>query len=164
MSFTWGELDHMSGDRQWHIPLPPTCRKCDYNLTGLPSNRCPECGTPFNWKEVRRRASRTWALAVRLRHANQDAMTGIIFGLAGWTMFGFAKLLILAKVHLIYVILYLMIFIISFLTIVLGSGVLNIRRVPHWARPYIGDPPPNILLGVASILLGLSLLTALVIL
>lgn len=34
----------------WFIPmaaLPGCCRRCDYDLRGLPVPRCPECGTPF---------------------------------------------------------------------------------------------------------------------
>ncbi len=30
----------------------PHCGKCDYNLTGLQSGRCPECGTPFDPKST----------------------------------------------------------------------------------------------------------------
>ena len=31
------------------------CPKCSYDLRGLPKNRCPECGTPFNPAELKSR-------------------------------------------------------------------------------------------------------------
>jgi hypothetical protein len=31
---------------------PALCPRCDYNLTGLPQPRCPECGFEFAWHEV----------------------------------------------------------------------------------------------------------------
>jgi len=33
------------------------CPTCEYPLTGLPENRCPECGTTFDPAELRRKLS-----------------------------------------------------------------------------------------------------------
>lgn len=39
------------------VPQHPVhlCPNCDYNLTGLTSRRCPECGEPFSLSEARLR-------------------------------------------------------------------------------------------------------------
>ena len=39
----------------WQLPIPDwglECPKCRYLLRGLPSHRCPECGTKFEMAEV----------------------------------------------------------------------------------------------------------------
>lgn len=46
------------GENADHPPvgadIPLRCMQCDYNLTGLTTRRCPECGTPFDVTELRR--------------------------------------------------------------------------------------------------------------
>lgn len=34
--------------------MPAQCPRCEYDLTGLPAPRCPECGLEFAWEEVAR--------------------------------------------------------------------------------------------------------------
>ena len=48
----------LAGDHGRPVPEQPLhlCPECDYNLTGLVSRKCPECGTPFTLSEARRHA------------------------------------------------------------------------------------------------------------
>lgn len=161
MSFTWGELDHMSPREQWRFPLPPTCPKCDYDLRGLPEDRCPECGYEFQWEEVRKRARRIWNLIIRLRDANKDAQLGLIIGFSGWFLLGFINLV---GWHTMALLVNIIVFCGAIISIILGSQVLNIRRVPKWARPYVGNPPPSMLMGAGSMFLGFTQLIGVLIL
>lgn len=157
MSLTWDELEHLQPAGEWRYPLPPTCRKCDYNLTGLPEARCPECGTPFTWREVRQRVGRIWGMTLRLRHANQDATTGLIIALSGWFGLGFINLLGEPFLVAVFTI---MAIIAGLLAMVLGSQVLNLRRIPPWARSFVCTPPPSIRLGLLTMFLACSLIFA----
>lgn len=62
---SWSDL--LQQHRGRHAPPAPTAREdpadwglhcpyCQYNLTGLTSARCPECGRPVDWEHARREA------------------------------------------------------------------------------------------------------------
>jgi hypothetical protein len=155
MSLNWNELEQIRGQRAWNLPIPPTCPYCNYILTGLPGSRCPECGADFNWKEVRRRAARTWTLTNRLKHANQDARGGIRIALIGWGAIVLAWVFHWACST---VLLLMLAAAASVIALVLSTQILNVRLVPKWAREHIGQPPPDMLLGAGAILLALSIL------
>jgi hypothetical protein len=155
MPFTWDELDALRPKNDWDVPIPPTCRRCHYFLTGLPEQRCPECGTPFSWKEVRDRSARIWSLTNRLKHANEDAKVGMICAGAGWL-----QLMIFLVLGVALPLARLLAAILALMGLILGAQVMNLRRVPKWARVYIGHPPPKVLHGTFALILALTLLLA----
>jgi ribosomal protein L37E len=46
-AFSMPEMDH-----EGNLASDVHCRRCGYNLRGLPEPRCPECGYRFEWQEV----------------------------------------------------------------------------------------------------------------
>ena len=52
------------------------CPECQYNLTGLTESRCPECGTVFDWQDVRLRAG---PATIAFERARGWAKLGAIF-------------------------------------------------------------------------------------
>ncbi len=59
------------------------CPTCDYNLRGLPEDRCPECGTGFNRAELTRRAE--GGPDGRLIVWNYILPLPFLFALSAWT-------------------------------------------------------------------------------
>ncbi|HOW72525.1 MAG TPA: hypothetical protein PKY77_18145 [Phycisphaerae bacterium] len=156
VSFTWNELEYLGNARdEWRFPIPPTCRKCSYILHGLKQHRCPECGATFDWREVRGRAAKTWTHMLRLQHANKDSRMGLMLAGVGWAG---ALLFRLPGISVLSPLANFVACVAGLLAIVLGCQVLNIRRIPAPIRPHISNPPPSIRLGVAAMILGLSVL------
>lgn len=144
----------------WWLPIPPGCPKCGYNLTGLPANVCPECGTPFDWMTVGRTAHALRLRMFRSRYANRDARAGAYFaagtmpvvaivnglewvGLPAWIA-GVMNICALAMV---------------LLCLVLTAQVFLAARMPAHMRDRMPEPP-NLLLGFGA--LGLDVLLLIV--
>jgi hypothetical protein len=161
MTLTWDSLEHMQDKPGWRIPIPPTCRKCGYNLTGLTETRCPECGEPFTWGEVRRRSARVWSLVNRLRHANRDALQGLKILLICFVALALSRLIGFYSSNPTVLWLEIVVTVVcmgaALFSMVLGAQVFNVRRVPVWARQHIEGSPPKILLGLLVVFLGLIL-------
>jgi hypothetical protein len=66
------------------IPQRPlhACPHCDYNLTGLTSRRCPECGEPFTIAEARARGFELSAGGQEYRKSLRADRAVLLLGLA----------------------------------------------------------------------------------
>jgi hypothetical protein len=123
-------------------------------MTGLPAPRCPECGTRTSWRDLDRRARRVWFEVLRLRHANQDASAGLAFIGIAWVVRLVAALLSWPSFEVLVTVLALFTAVLSLL---LGSQVFRILRLPPWAHEHISEPP-NLPMGVATMLLSVGLM------
>ena len=52
------------GLRGRRVGQEPRCRKCDYDLSGIPLDRCPECGTDVDGRFRRGRRVRRKPLVI----------------------------------------------------------------------------------------------------
>lgn len=66
---------------EYPVPAAPLhlCPTCDYNLTGLTSRRCPECGEPFTLSDARIHAlDQTPAMRRFHRLSRLDRVGGVV--------------------------------------------------------------------------------------
>jgi hypothetical protein len=128
----------------WHEALPPICKHCGYNLTGLmdgsasslTSNRCPECGAAYFRSELLRTA-REMRTALRQTEDINDLVDVGAYVLAG----GMAILLVSWVSGIAVPLGRLLGFFTGLGTLGAGLQILRVRRLPAWARPYIQVQP-----------------------
>lgn len=77
-----------SGQDTYAVPERPLhlCPNCDYNLTGLTSRRCPECGEPFTLHDARMRGIDTSDAVRGLRVRVRWGQVRVGIGLALMTL------------------------------------------------------------------------------
>lgn len=156
MPFHEDELDQMIG-RPWVHRVPPECPQCGYNLTGLTSGVCPECGTPVQRRVVEQQARDIVAEGWRLKGINDIAKGALIIGVATTVM-------MLALWMMKYPGLARVIgFFGGVLALGLGLSILRATRVPIELLEEL-DGKPNYPLGIAAALLGAVLVALAVVL
>ena len=159
MIFSWDALKQMvPDDKSWNLPLPPTCRQCGYNLTGLTSLRCPECGTSFKWNEVRIRTRRILGDMERMETVQRDVRQAWYLIGAGWAagLLGALPAIVRMKGLLEVAALVL-----AFLSLVIALQISRYWRIPAWAREQMPRKPDMtsgvLAIGACVLLLGFSL-------
>ena len=142
-------LKRMAGD-PWIYKLPPICPQCGYNLTGLTSPRCPECGRVFHRKEVEQRARELSHEMLRLKDVNEVPGCGLKVVIGGFVFFGLTKLVGFKSVPGVVGLL------VGVLAFGLGLSVFRARRLPSSVIEEL-PAPPNYMLGLGVAALGILL-------
>ncbi len=156
MPFEPRDLDRMMGD-PWRMELPPTCPRCDFNLSGTDSNRCPECGLIYVRSAISEHARRMQAELRRMSNMNDLASTGFKIVLAGG---GILILGIIRAKHTpsLDEVARLIGVISGVFGLSLGLNVFRIKRFPDWVLEYI-PKQPNFPLAILTGVLGVLLIT-----
>ena len=147
-------LDQLMGSEGPH-GLPPICMGCGYNLTGLETPRCPECGLIQSQREWRRQAAELRERMAQVASANEWAGYGVKTALGGAGLWLMGILLGLGG-GVAPTLGRLAGFICGLCAFFLGVALFRVHRLPEWARQQL-EVEPNHVLAVSAILLGLTL-------
>lgn len=127
----------------WSESIPPICLDCGYNLLHSVSDRCPECGMPFSYRELRKAIADVKSMLLVLRGMREGVVAGFRVGLIGLGLvfagflvkeaFGWRMADMGARV---------LAFFLGFAAIMLSLSATRIWRLPRWARPFVRPPVP----------------------
>ncbi|MBI1825292.1 MAG: zinc ribbon domain-containing protein [Planctomycetes bacterium] len=148
----WVDLSHLIAPHASpSLPeIPPFCGECGYNMTGLPSNRCPECGTIFDKTQWRERLRQAKELRQELVTANESARMGRNLGGIGLAVAGLSFLLRNSWMGSIVA---LAAATLGISAAFLGLNVYRAMLVPRWACVVL--PQPERGLALQAIILGI---------
>ncbi len=132
------------------------CPGCGYNITGLYSRRCPECGRTIRMREVRRLAADLAWKAMEVEGLNGAMLVGLKIAAVGFALWGLGQALGIAGGAAPFLgrICGMIAGLVSFL---LGMGYIRVFRLPLAARQRLSEQP-NPLLALGSVGLGLILM------
>jgi len=136
----------------WREKLPPICPGCSYNLTGIESVRCPECGRAIVWSELRTNARTVYHAMRAVEDVNDLLNVGVYLGAAA-----------LVIVVLFYIIGYgvslarVVGLFMALATIGTSVQAFRVRRFPEWATEWLPQQP-NYLKAVALVIGALAII------
>ena len=150
------ELDRLV-EPDWQSSLPPVCPQCQYNLTGLTSNRCPECGRIFLKAELKRNAAEMRVWVHEFRELNHWIKVGVGVALLGVALAAGGLALTLAAGGWASAVGRILGGLCGLPAVFLGLSPLRALRVPAWCREAL-DVDVNYPLAGVSAALGVGLI------